>query len=122
MISLFLTLKRLLSAIFRIGKEPLFKTLLFTLTLILVSGTLFYYQLEGWSLFDSFYFAFVSLIPTGVETGLVPDTTISKVFTMVYLIVGVGAMLLLLMKLGFAVVKLDWPDEQEVKNKRRNSK
>lgn len=122
MISLFLTLKRLLSAIFRIGKEPLFKTLLFTLSLILVSGTLFYYQLEGWSLFDSFYFAFVSLIPTGVDTGLVPDTTISKVFTMVYLIVGVGAMLLLLMKLGFAVVKLDWPDEQEVKNKRRNSK
>lgn len=122
MISLVLTLKRLLSAIFRIGKEPLFKTLLFTLTFILVSGTLFYYQLEGWSLFDSFYFAFVSLIPTGVDTGLVPDTTISKVFTMVYLIVGVGAMLLLLMKLGFAVVKLDWPDEQEVKNKRRNSK
>lgn len=122
MISLVLTLKRLLSAIFRIGKEPLFKTLLFTLTFILVSGTLFYYQLEGWSLFDSFYFAFVSLIPTGVDTGLVPDTTISKVFTMVYLIVGVGAMLLLLMKLGFAVVKLDWPDEQELKNKRRKIK
>ncbi|WP_251048018.1 ion channel [Planococcus sp. ISL-109] len=100
----------------------MFKTLLFTLTIILVSGTMFYYQIEGWSLFASFYFAFVSLIPTGVDTGLVPEATISKVFTMVYLIVGVGAMLLLLMKLGFALVKLDWPDEQEVKKKRRNFK
>lgn len=107
MISFVLTLKRLLSAVFRIGKEPLFKTLLLTLAIILFSGTLFYYGIEGWSLLNSFYFAFVSLIPTGVNTGLVPESNLSKVFTMIYLVIGVGVMLMLLIRVGIAVLKLE---------------
>lgn len=50
-----------MSAIYRIGKEPLFRTLLLTLAFIVLSGTLFYYQIEGWALFDAFYFAFFFL-------------------------------------------------------------
>lgn len=113
MISFILTLKRLGSAIVRIGKEPLFKTLLLTLAFILLSGTLFYHQTEGWSFLDAFYFAFVSLIPTGVDTGLIPTEAISKWFTMLYLVVGVGVMLMLLIRLGFAIVKFERPKEKE---------
>lgn len=115
MISLILTLKRLLSAIFRIGKEPLFRTLLLTLAFIVLSGTLFYYQIEGWAFFDAFYFAFISLIPTGIETGLAPTGNLSKAFTMIYLAVGVGVMVMVLMRLAYAVVKLDRPEQLDVK-------
>lgn len=115
MISLVLTLRRLLSAIFRIGKEPLFRTLLLTLAFIVLSGTLFYYQIEGWTLFDAFYFAFVSLIPTGVDTGLVPSGKLSRSFTMIYLAVGVGVMVMVLMRLAIAVLKLERPEQSAVK-------
>ncbi|ANU18469.1 Ion channel protein [Planococcus maritimus] len=111
MISLALTLKRLLSAIFRTGKDPLFRTLLLTLAFIVLSGTLFYYQIEGWPLFDAFYFAFVSLIPTGVDTGLIPSGNLSRSFTMIYLAVGVGVMVMVLIRLAYAVVKLERPEE-----------
>ncbi|MEZ0481500.1 ion channel [Planococcus sp. SSTMD024] len=115
MISLLLTLRRLLSAIYRIGKEPLFRTLLLTLAFIVLSGTLFYYQIEGWALFDAFYFAFVSLIPTSLETGLVPTGNLSKAFTMIYLAVGVGVMVMVLIRLGYAVLKLERPEQLAVK-------
>lgn len=118
MISFALTLKRLFSAIWRVGKEPVFKILLLTLTVILLSGTVFYHQTEGWSLLNSFYFAFVSLIPTGVNTGLIPEATISKWFTMVYLMVGVGVMFMLLMKLGLAIIKFEKPGDKEVEPKK----
>ena len=118
MISFILTLKRLLSAVVRIGKEPLFKTLLLTLAIILLSGTMFYYGIEGWSLLNSFYFAFVSLIPTGVNTGLMPEATISKWFTMIYLVVGIGVMLMLIMRLGLAIIKFEKPEDKEVESKK----
>ncbi|MBD7938664.1 MULTISPECIES: potassium channel family protein [Cytobacillus] len=113
MISLVITIGRLLSAIYRAMKEPVFKSLLTTLLFILLSGTMFYRQIEGWSWIDSFYYAFVSLIPSSVNTGLVPDTTISKCFTILYLVVGVGVMLMLLVTIGRAVIKFEKREEQK---------
>lgn len=107
MISFFLTLKRLLSAVFRNVREPLFRSLLTTLAIILLSGTMFYKGVEGWSLLDSFYFAFISLIPTSVNTGLTPLADISKWFTMIYLVVGMGVMLMLLIRVGLAVANFE---------------
>ncbi|BAE83147.1 hypothetical protein DSY1358 [Desulfitobacterium hafniense Y51] len=117
MISFILTLKRLLSAVYRIMKEKAFKSLLVSLALILLSGTLFYKQVEGWSLLDSFYFAFVSLIPTSVSTGFVPQADLSKWFTMIYLVVGVGVMLMILIMIGFAVVNFEKSEQEEFKQK-----
>ncbi|MEK4924573.1 potassium channel family protein [Cytobacillus sp. FSL R5-0569] len=94
-------------------KEPVFKSLLTTLLFILFSGTMFYHNQEGWNWIDSFYYAFVSLIPSSVNTGLVPDTTISKWFTILYLVVGVGVMLMLLVTIGQAVIKFEKKEDQK---------
>ncbi|WHX24517.1 potassium channel family protein [Virgibacillus halodenitrificans] len=120
MISFFLTLKRLLSAVFRLMKERVFKSLLATLAIILLSGTLFYSRIEGWSFLDAFYYAFVSLIPTSVTTGLVPEAAISKWFTMIYLVVGVGVMLMIIVMIGFAVVKFEISEEKRAELKESN--
>ena len=120
MVSFILTLKRLLTAVFRIGKESVFKSLLGTLAIILLSGTLFYKGVEGWSLLDSFYFAFVSLIPTGVDTGQIPQTVLSKWFTMIYLIAGMGVMLMLLIRIGLAVADFERSEIEEWRNEKRN--
>ncbi|MCM3118734.1 potassium channel family protein [Neobacillus sp. MER 74] len=112
MISFILTLKRLLSALRKLAKDSLFRTLIGTLAVILLSGTIFYYQTEGWALLDSLYFAFISLLPTSMETGLIPEATLSKWFTMIYLVVGMGVMLMILIRVGLAVVNFEVSEEK----------
>src|SRR6476661_4660976 len=104
MISFILTMQRLLVGIIRGIKEPVFLSVLTTLLLIVLSGTIFYTTVEGWVLTDSIYFSFISLIPSGIDTGLSPQTNMGKWFTIIYLIVGVGVMLMLLVMLGKSIV------------------
>lgn len=88
-----------------------------------MSGTLFYHGQEEWSWLDSLYFSVVSLIPTGLNTNLAPVTVFGKVFTMFYLIVGVGVMLILLIIMGRVLVSYNQDFEEEEQNrmiKRRN--
>ena len=47
---------------------------------------------EGWSLFDSFYFSVITL-PTIGYGDLSPSTTAGKIFTIVYIFVGLGIIL-----------------------------
>ena len=57
--------------------------------LLLLVGTVFYYYVEGWSWIDSLFFS-VSYITTAGHATLVPLTDIGKLFTSIYLLVGVS--------------------------------
>jgi len=116
MLSVILSFWRLLKGLYHAIKEPQFISILTTVALIILSGTLFYSRFEAWSKIDAFYFAVVSLIPTGVETTLVPSTTGTKLFTILYLIIGTGLMFALLIKLGMAIIK----EEEEPKKVKLN--
>ena len=107
MLSVILSFKRLLKGLYHGVKEPQFISIITTVAFIVLSGTLFYSRYEGWSKIDAFYFAVVSLIPTGVETNLIPSTSGTKLFTVLYLIIGTGLMLALLVNLGRAIIKED---------------
>ncbi|MFF2797930.1 two pore domain potassium channel family protein [Lysinibacillus xylanilyticus] len=85
MLSFILSAKRLLVGMWKSFKRPQFLSLFTTLFFIILSGTMFYKGTEGWYWIDAMYFAVVSLIPTGVETGLYPTSNFSKIFTMIYL-------------------------------------
>ena len=113
MISFFLTAKRLLKALIKAIKQPICKSLIATLFLIILSGTLFYSKIEGWAYIDAIYFAVVSLIPSSIEVGLSPITTVGKIFTMMYLIVGVGVMIGLIGIIGKAVLDVDFKSSSE---------
>lgn len=112
MISFFLTAARLLKALGKAMARPVFQSLLLTLFLILLSGTLFYTQVEGWHVLDAVYFGVVSLIPTGVEAGVSPSTSIGKIFTMMYLLVGVGIMISLLAMIAKEVINYNIENKQ----------
>ena len=119
MISFILTLRRLLKSVARAVKQPVFGSLVTTLALILLSGTMFYQKTESWSWLDSFYFSFVSLIPTGVDTGMSPETAFGKWFTMIYLVVGSGVMLMLILLLGRALIHFDEEVPNETVKKKK---
>ena len=66
---------------------------LFSLALLtLLSGTFIYHALEGWEFLDAFYFTAVTLTTVGYGD-LSPVTDLGKIFTVVYLFVGVGIFL-----------------------------
>ena len=91
-----LPLLPLLATLYRIGRsirvglqDPEFEALLLLLVVILCSGTLFYHDIEGWSWLDSLYFSVVTITTVGYGD-LSPHSAIGKIFTMAYLLVGIG--------------------------------
>lgn len=70
-------------------KEPEVQGVL-TLALTLVAiATLFYWFAEGWSMFDAMYFSVVTIATVGYGD-LTPQTLPGKIFTIFYIIAGIG--------------------------------
>ena len=63
-----------------------------TTILIIFSGTFVYHYLEGWSYIDSFYFSVVTLTTIGYGD-FSPQTDEGKLFTVLYIIIGIGMIL-----------------------------
>ena len=57
--------------------------------LIISLGTFAYHFLEGWTLFDSLYFSIITLTTIGYGD-VHPTLMVTKMFTMGYVLVGVG--------------------------------
>ena len=69
-----------------------YRTLLFTSSLVMAAGTLVYHWLEDWPWVDSFYFSVITLTTIGYGD-LHPITDFGKLFTVVYIVVGLGLIL-----------------------------
>ncbi len=90
MIQFFLTLRRLVHGITGAWRrDPQFRSLTFLVVFTLLSGTLFYRAVEGWSTVDAFYFSVTTLTTVGLGD-LTPATTFGKLFTVVYIYAGLG--------------------------------
>ena len=70
-------------------QDPEFRALLLIFALLLVLGTLFYTTVEDWSVIDALYFCVVSLGTVGYGD-LAPETDEGKIFTIIYLLIGIG--------------------------------
>lgn len=80
-----------------IRTDPEFQALTTTLALVLAGGTIFYWRVEPWGLFNSFYFCVITLATVGYGD-YTPTTTFGKAFTIVYVFIGVGILLSFLNK------------------------
>ena len=85
----FLIMARFIRAFVHGLKDAEFRALLLVLVGLLVSGTIFYSTVEGWGLLDALYFSVATLATVGYGD-LHPTTPLSKVFTIVYIVLGVG--------------------------------
>ncbi len=85
MIAFLLTLTRFFRAMWRGLKDPEFRGLFALTAVLMVTGTLFYRGVEGWSVLDSLYFSVTTLTTVGYGD-LAPTTPAAKVFTIVYLV------------------------------------
>jgi voltage-gated potassium channel len=70
-------------------RDPEFRAIGLMLTALLAAGTVFYSNVEGWSVVDAMYFSMITLTTVGYGD-LAPRTVAGKLFTMVYLVLGIG--------------------------------
>lgn len=89
MSSFILAILRLLRAFAAGLRDEEFRDLLLILIGLLVCGTIFYSGVEGWTASDALYFSVITLATVGYGE-LHPTTMLSKAFTMVYIVLGVG--------------------------------
>ncbi len=75
---------------FLLDKE--YRDLLFTTFVVLGIGATAYHYLEGWSWLDSVYFCVITLTTIGYGD-FAPQTPEGKLFTIFYLLVGLGIIL-----------------------------
>jgi hypothetical protein len=98
MTSFFMTLLRFLKAFLGSLRDPEFRAIFVALVTLLVSGTIFYSAEEGWSVIDAIYFCVMTLSTVG-DGALRPTTDLSRLFTILYVVVGVGLFLAFIAKL-----------------------
>jgi voltage-gated potassium channel Kch len=69
--------------------DPEFQAAFVTLGVLLVTGTVFYHNIEGWSWINALYFCVITLATVGYGD-LTPTTDAGKLFTIVYIFMGIG--------------------------------
>ena len=86
----FLTTLRTFGAAIRRGLgDPHFRALAYLVVVLLASGTVFYWRFEDWTVLDSLYFSVITLTTVGYGD-LAPTSAPTKVFTIVYVLIGLG--------------------------------
>ena len=66
-------------------------------------GTIFYHWVEGWRWLDSLYFCVITLATVGYGD-LTPKTDLGKVFTMIYIFIGIGLLIAVFTRLADALL------------------
>ncbi len=73
-------------------KDPEFRALFFLMLILLIAGSIFYVRVEKWTLLDAIFFCFTTLATVGFGVPM-PVTPIGKIFTIIYIILGVSTLL-----------------------------
>ena len=73
-------------------RDKNYRSLLGASIVILFGGALFYHIIEGWTYLDSVYFSAITLTTIGYGD-FSPQTDAGKIFTILYIGIGVGLIL-----------------------------
>ncbi|MFN8439245.1 MAG: potassium channel family protein [Caldilineaceae bacterium] len=83
-------------------RDPEFQSLAAIVVTLLVAGTIFYHSVEDWNWLDSLYFCVITLATVGYGD-FSPHTDAGKLFTMLYIFMGIGLLVAVFTRLADAL-------------------
>ena len=95
MIPLALAFRGLARAIGAVWRDPETKALPLVAGALVLTGTLFYWRFEDWTVIEALYFCVVTLTTVGYGD-LSPTSAGTQIFTIVYILTGFGVLVALL--------------------------
>lgn len=90
MITTVLALVRLARGLIRALRDPETRGVVLVTALLIAGGTIFYSRSQGWGVVDSLYFSVTTLTTVGYGD-LAPHGAGAKLFTIMYILTGIGA-------------------------------
>jgi voltage-gated potassium channel len=76
-------------SVYKAWQDPETRGTVYLALILIAVGTAFYHTVEGWTWIDSFYFSVITLATVGYGD-FTPKTTAGKLFTVVYILIGLG--------------------------------
>ncbi len=115
-----LAFHKLARAVVAVWRDPETKALPIVAGALLFSGTLFYWRVEGWTIIESLYFSVVTLTTVGFGD-LTPTTPGAQIFTIFYILTGIGVFVALLASVAQQYIdqKTESPSARERLSARR---
>ena len=95
MIPLVLTARELARALAAVWRDPETKALPVVAGALVLTGTLFYWRFEDWTIIEALYFSIVTLTTVGYGD-FSPTSPETQIFTIVYILTGFGVLVALL--------------------------
>ena len=95
MIPLLLAARELGRALAAVWRDPETKALPVVAGALVVTGTIFYWRFEDWTIIEALYFCIVTLTTVGYGD-FTPTSAGTQIFTIVYILTGFGVLVALL--------------------------
>jgi voltage-gated potassium channel Kch len=104
MVSLALAFRGLARAVAGVWRDPQTKALPFVAGALVLTGTIFYWRFEDWTIIQSLYFSVVTLTTVGYGD-FAPTTAGTQIFTIFYILTGIGVFVALLASVAQEYIK-----------------
>lgn len=121
MVSLALAFRGLARAVVGVWRDPETKALPVVAGALVLTGTIFYWRFEDWTIIQSLYFSVVTLTTVGYGD-LAPTTAGTQIFTIFYILTGIGVFVALLASVAqqYIAQKAEGPSARERLSARRH--
>jgi voltage-gated potassium channel len=104
-IPLLLAFRGLARAIAAVLRDPETKALPIVAGALVLTGTIFYWRFEDWTIIEALYFSVVTLTTVGYGD-LTPTTAGTQIFTIIYILTGLGVLVALLSSVAQQYLRL----------------
>ena len=105
MIPLLIAARELGRALAAVWRDPETKALPVVAGALVLTGTLFYWRFEDWTIIEALYFCIVTLTTVGFGD-FSPTTAGTQIFTIVYILTGFGVLVALLTSVAEQYIRL----------------